>query len=179
MILKVIKYGLGLFLALQLAPQCFAQQASIFVKFDSYTCQGAMNAEFPNYSAASSFALGGTQTVALGSTGGQSVGRANFADTKIVKPLDDCTPKLFQALAGGTHLTTVTVSIMTPATSNTPAVHLLDVVMTDVIISGDEFAEAVGGRPSEVITLNWTKIQMTHVPSGTQFTWDQRTNSAF
>src|ERR1700676_2544872 len=127
MILKVVKYSLGLFLALQLAPQCFAQQNSIFVKFDSYTCQGAMNADLPNYSAASSFALGGTQQVALGS-GGQSAGRANFTDTKIVKPLDDCTPKLFQALAGGAHLAKVIVSIMTPATSNTPATHLLDVV---------------------------------------------------
>jgi type VI secretion system Hcp family effector len=180
MTFKVLKYALGLLLVCQLAPQCFAQQNTIFVKFDGFNCQGAMNPDFPGFSAVSSVALGGSNTVATSSGGaGSLTGRASFDDTKVVKTLDDCTPLLYQNLAKGTFLKTVTIEIMTPATSTTPATRLLEIVMTDVIVTSDEFAEAVGGRPSEVVTLYWVKITITHVPSNTTFTWDKSTNASF
>ena len=179
MTFKVLKYTLGLFLVCQLAPQCFAQQNTIFVKFDGFNCQGATNLDFPGFSAVSSVALGGTNSAATSSGGGTFAGRASFDVTKVVKTLDDCTPLLYQNLAKGTILLTVTIEIMTPATSTTPATRLLEIVMQFVLITSDEFAEAVGGRPSEVVTLFWGKITITHVPSNTTFTWDKAANTSF
>jgi type VI protein secretion system component Hcp len=178
MALKAAKYVLGLLIALQFGPQCFAQN-TIFAKFDSFACQGAGDGNFPNSSAISSVGLGGTNTFDIGSTGGASAGQTAFADIKLVKTLDDCTPLLFKALARGTVLNNVTISIINPATANTPATHLLDILLQAVVITSDQFAEAVGGKPSEVVTLGWRKITITHVPSNTQFTWDRATNSSF
>lgn len=179
MTFKVLKYALGLLLVFQLAPQCFAQQNSIFVKFDGFNCQGAVNLDLPGFSAVSSVALGGSNPgVIFGSGGGGSTGRTTFEDTKVVKSLDDCTPLLYQKLAQGTFLSTVTIEILTPATSTAPATRLLEIAMQTVVITSDEFAEAVGGKPSEVVTLDWAKITITHVPSGATFTWNKETNSA-
>lgn len=178
MTFKVLKYALGLLLVCQLAPQCFAQQNSILVRFDTFSCIGAAMADFPNFSAASSLALGGSNPGIVFGTGGASAGKTTFDDTKVVKTLDDCTPQLFKSLANGSNLATVTILILTPATATAPATQLLSVVMQNVVITSDEFAEAVGGKPSEVVTLDWTKITITHVPSGATFTWNKETNSA-
>jgi len=175
MILKAAKYALGLVLAFQLAPQCFAQN-SIFAKFDTFNCQGAMDREFPNSSAVFSIGLGATNTGTVGIGGGF---KATFADIKLVKTLDDCTTQLLTNLSKGTRLKTVTIAIVNPATATAPPTHVLNILLEDVVITGDEFAEAVGGRPSEVVSLFWTKITITHVPSGAKFTWNRLTNSTF
>lgn len=177
MILKAAKYIFGLVIAVQFAPQCFAQN-TIFAKFDTFACQGAMDRDFPNSSSVFSLGLGATNTFTVG-IGGAGAGRATFADIKLVKTLDDCTPLLLTNLAKGTNLKTVTISVVRPATSTTPLIHVLNIQLEGVVITSDEFAEAVGGQPSEVVTLAWTKITVTHVASNTKFTWDRQTNSAF
>jgi type VI secretion system Hcp family effector len=176
MTFKSAKYVLGLLLVLQLGPQCFAQN-TIFAKFDNFNCQGAASRDFPG-SAVFSVAFAGSNPFVL-ATGGAGSGKSSFADIKLVKTLDDCTPLLFDALAKGTNLANVTISIITPATSTTPATHLLDILLQNVLITSDEFAEAVGGRPSEVVALGWTKITITHVPTNTKFTWDRVANTTF
>jgi type VI protein secretion system component Hcp len=111
--------------------------------------------------------------------GGIGAGRSMFADIKLVKTLDDCTPLLFQNLAKGARLNTVNITIVTPATADTPARALLKIVLDTVFITSDEFTEAVGGRPAEVVTLSWQKITITYMPTGTRFGWDKLTNSTF
>jgi hypothetical protein len=88
MTFKALKFTLGLLLVFQFAPQFVAQQNSIFVKFDSFTCQGARNPEVLNNSAVSSVALGGARPAAV-TAGGIQPGATSFDDTKIVKTLDD------------------------------------------------------------------------------------------
>lgn len=176
MTFKSAKYVFGLLLVLQFGPQCFAQN-TIFAKFDNFNCQGAASRDFPG-SAVFSVAFGGSNPFVLG-TGGATSGQSSFADIKLVKTLDDCTPLLFNSLAKGANLANVTISILTPATGTTPATHLLDILLQNVRITSDEFAEAVGGRPSEVVGLGWTQITITHVPTNTKFTWDRAKNQSF
>jgi type VI protein secretion system component Hcp len=177
MIFKSAKYALGLLIVLQFSsPQSFAQN-TIFAKFDALTCQGAMDRDFPG-SAVFSIGFGGT-AVPGAAGGGIGAGRSMFADIKLVKTLDDCTPLLFQNLAKGARLNTVNITIVTPATADTPARALLKIVLDTVFITSDEFTEAVGGRPAEVVTLSWQKITITYMPTGTRFGWDKLTNSTF
>lgn len=138
-----------------------------------------MNPDFPNYSAVSSVSLGGTAPDITFVGGAGSGGKTTFDDIKIVKRLDDCTIQLFKTLANNTPLGKVTIAIMAPAVGAAPPTHLLDIVLTNVQITSDEFAEAVGGRPSEVVALNWQKITITHVPSGVSFSWDKVTGASF
>jgi type VI protein secretion system component Hcp len=177
MTFKSAKYVLGLLLVLPFGPQCFAQN-TIFAKFDNFSCQGAASREFPG-SAVFSVAFGGSFVPGTVGGGGAGAGKSSFADIKLVKTLDDCTPLLLDSLAKGKLLANVTISILTPATGTTPATHLLDILLQDVQITSDEFAEAVGGRPSEVVGLGWAKITITHVPSNTRFTWDRARNQSF
>ena len=172
---KAAKYVFALLLALPLAAPCLAQN-SIFVQFDTFKCQGAGNANFPNFSAASSVDLGGTGTVATGTGGGSAGGKTTFADIKVAKALDDCTPLLFKSLATGSHFATVKMSMVSRAT---PAIHLLDILLEEVVITSDQYSETAAGPPSEVLTLSWTKITVTHVASGNKFTWNRVTNSSF
>jgi type VI protein secretion system component Hcp len=165
MILKAAKYVLGLVIAFQFAPQCFAQD-SIFAKFDPLICQGAANRDFPG-SAVSSVAFGGTEP--------SGTARISFADIKLVKTLDDCTPLLFKSLAKVATLNPVTITIVTPATSTSPARPLIEITLSTVRIASDEFAEAVGGRPSEVVTLSYVKITIRYVPTNFTFTFDRQT----
>jgi type VI secretion system Hcp family effector len=177
---KAAKYVLALSIALVLGPQCFAQN-NILAKFDTFSCQGAGNADFPNYAAVFSVQFGGTDPAAnLFFLGGAGGGKTSFADITLVKTLDDCTPLLFKALANGTVLGTVKISMINPATTSNPAItRILDITLTNVVISSDSFAEAAGGKPSEVVTLSWQKITITHVASNTSFNWDRATNAAF
>jgi type VI secretion system secreted protein Hcp len=139
-----------------------------------------MNGDFPNSSAVFSLGLGGTNTSTIAAgTGGAGAGKATFADVRLVKTLDDCTPPLLTALATGQHLATVKISVVNPATGTSPMTRILEILLENVFISGDEFAEAVGGRPSEVVTLAWEKITVTHVPSGAKFTWNKVLNGTF
>lgn len=175
MTFKAAKYVFGLSLALLFPVQCFAQN-SIFAQFDAFNCRGAGNANFPKFSAAFSVDFGGTGAVAPGTGGGSGGGKTTFADVKVAKTLDDCTPLLFKSLATGSHIATVKISMVTTAA---PTTHVLDILLEDVVITSDEYSETAAGRPSEAVTLAWTKITVTHVPSGNKFTWDRATNSSF
>lgn len=175
MTLKAAKYVFALWLALPFAAPCFAQN-SIFVQFDTFKCQGAGNGNFPNFSAASGVELGGTGAVAPGSGGGSGGGKTTFADIKVAKALDDCTPLLLKSLATGSHIASVRISMVSRAT---PAIHLVDILLEDVVITSDQYSETAAGPPSEALTLAWTKITVTHVASGNKFTWDRATNSSF
>lgn len=175
---KAAKYVFALLLALPFAAPCVAQN-SIFVQFDTFKCQGAGNANFPNFSAASNVEFGGTGAAAStggGSGGGSSGGKTTFADIKVAKALDDCTPLLFKSLATGSHIAAVKISMVNRAT---PAIHVLDILLEDVLITSDQYSETAAGPPSEVLTIAWTKITVTHVASGNQFTWNRVTNSSF
>ena len=173
MTFKAAKYILGLLVVLQFGPQCFGQE--IFVQFDPsvFTCSGDMNREFPNFSLASSVGFGATDTV-IHTAGGDRPAPPMFPDIKLVKTLDDCTPSILENLAKGTIFKTVTISIVKPGPTGLP-VHVLDILLNGVIITSDEFAEA-GGAPSEVVTLDWTRISVTHVQSGKKFTWNRTLN---
>ena len=173
MTFKVVKYIFALVLALQFCPQGFAQN-TIFAKFDTLSCRGANDLEFPGFSAVFSISFGATETATA-----TLVGRPMFEDIKLVKTLDDCTPLLFKNLAQGPRLASVTIHMVTPGTGTAPPTRILDILLEQVLVTGDEFAEAAGGRPSEVVSLSWTKITITHVPTGNKFTWNRVTNAPF
>lgn len=175
MTFKAAKYVLVLLLAPFFASPCFAQD-SIFVQFDTFKCRGAGDPDFPDFSAAFSVEFAGAGAVAPGTGGGSGGGKTAFADIKVTKTLDDCTPLLFKSLATLSHLATVKISMVTTAS---PPTRLLDILLEGVVITSDQYSESATAPPSEVVTLAWTKITVTHVPSGNKFTWDRATNSSF
>jgi type VI protein secretion system component Hcp len=59
------------------------------------------------------------------------------------------------------------------AAGGTSAVLLIE--LQGVALVSDNFTEGAGGELDEVITLSYQKIKITHVPSGTTFTWDINT----
>jgi type VI protein secretion system component Hcp len=169
-----LKYVLGLLLALQFGPQCFAQQ-NIFVQFDTsaFICTGAGNKEASGFSAVSSVGFGATDTVTH-SVGGDFPGKPMFPDIKLAKTLDDCTPDILNSLARGKIFNTVKIEIL-KTTPTGMVIHALDILLKRVIITSDAFTDDASGQPSEVITLDWTQISVTE---GTKvFTWNRATNT--
>jgi len=170
---KYVFVSLGV-LALSGSP-CVAQN-TIFVQFSGLNCQGAADPNFPG-SAISSVSLEGDNPVSFNTTGGGS-GKVSFTDIKLVKTLDDCTPLLFQNLAMGTQFQAVTIKIVSPATASTPATPLVIIQLSGASLSSDQLVQAAGGRPSELVTVAFVKITLTHVPSNKTFSWNIQTNSS-
>jgi type VI protein secretion system component Hcp len=173
---KSAKYIFGLLIALQVGPRCLAQN-TIFAKFDNLNCQGIVVGHLDE-AAVFSLSIGATNDAIL-SAGGAGSGKAQFADIKVVKTLDACTPQLFQKLAQGTPLNEVDIEIVNPATASAPETPVLLIQLLNVTVTSEEFAEAVGGRPSEVVGLFWQKITIIHQGSNATFKWDRSTNATF
>lgn len=81
---------------------------------------------------------------------GQAAGRRMHKPLVIVKEIDVASPKLYEACSTGKHFLSATVEM------GGKQYKLYDVVIASVQKSGG------GERPMETITLNFTKIEMTH-----------------
>jgi len=101
--------------------------------------------------------VGRADTSAIGSaTGGAGAGKVTIHDIRITKTLDSASPLLFRAAAAGGHLKTAQLDFVRADKSV-----VYQIKLTDVVISS--YSKSSGGdRPTESLTLTFTKIEVTY-----------------
>jgi type VI secretion system secreted protein Hcp len=104
-----------------------------------------------------SFSFGASRpTTGGGATTGGGTGREgkpSVSSITITKNQDVASPKLFQLCASGKHLPKVTIEMSSPTKGVTYQAVLSDVIFTNRQVSSG------GDRPTESMTLNFTKIE--------------------
>jgi type VI secretion system secreted protein Hcp len=96
-----------------------------------------------------------TESAGASRGAGGGAGKPKFGDMHIVKTVDKATPLLLKACASGTHFPSVTLVVR--KAGGDPK---LTVTMDDVVISSYQTGGSSGGeRPTESLSLNFTKIE--------------------
>ena len=172
---KLAVFGLVPLSLLMAQPQLLgADEMPIFGDMTGLSCKGSSDSAFPGF-AVSSFSLGDSLPAGSAASGtGAGAGKPSFQDISVVKGLDDCTPLMFEAVAKGTHFSSITLTVVHKG-NKTP---ILVIQLTDATVTSDKFTEGAAKELDEVITLSYTKIMITHVPSGNKVTIDVLTNTA-
>ncbi len=93
------------------------------------------------------------------SNGERTTGRADHGDMVITKYVDQATPLLNEKLCAGKPVGQVTFKI--GRSDDNKFLPLMDYVMDDVVISSVSVGGG-GGKPSETVTLNYSKIKWTY-----------------
>lgn len=111
-----------------------------------------------------SWSWGVSNSASHSTGGGAGSGKATFQDISITKVLDKSSPQLFLATASGKHYPTATLK----AAADTNKDGKLDyyvIKLTDVLVSSYQQSGASGGdKPTESISLNFAKIEITYLP---------------
>lgn len=115
--------------------------------------------------------------------GGGTAGKPSFSDIAITKITDKATPLLYLSAAQGEHLQQ---AVLTVRNSGATPFEFYRITLTDVIISSVQTSGSSGGeRPTESISLNFTRIEWRYIPqnpdgsAGTPIvkTWNLATNT--
>jgi type VI secretion system secreted protein Hcp len=103
----------------------------------------------------SSFSWGATNTSSDAQGRGGGTGKAKLSDIQITKKVDAASPVLFQALTSGRHYKEVVIELRKSGGQGSPYYR---VTMSDVLVAADK--TSAGDRPTEALTLNFTKIEV-------------------
>lgn len=131
-----------------------------------------------------SFSLGVTMTSGTVVGGGGGAGKASFSDISFSKKLDKSSPLLYLNCAQGKH---IPQAILHVRKSGDKPQEYYTITLTDVLISSVQTSGASGtDRPSESLSLNFTKIEFSYAaqrPDGSLETpvtssWNLATNTA-
>jgi type VI secretion system secreted protein Hcp len=121
---------------------------------------------------------GMSQSGTTHSGGGGGAGKANFQDISFTKYIDSSTNAMMNALAKGTHLPTVTLTVRKAGEGQKKyiLITLNEVIVTSISTGGS------GGedRLTENVTLNFAKFSFAYTPQDSKgtiagdktFTWD-------
>lgn len=103
-----------------------------------------------------SWSWGANQTSSIGSqSSGAGAGKANMQDFSFTKRIDKSSPVLYSLYQSGKSAKNVTLTVSNG--SSTP----LKIQLTDATVSGYGLSSG-GDRPSESITLNFSKISFSY-----------------
>ena len=114
-----------------------------------------------------SFSFGATQTG--GTTGGAGAGKVIFSDISFTKPVDKSTPLLYLTCAQGKHIPTAVLYGRKAGERNTD---YLVITLSDVLISSVQTGGSAGDRPTESISLNYTKIEFSYARQKSDGSYD-------
>jgi len=90
------------------------------------------------------------------SAGGATAERANFSDFKVVKRIDNATPKLALACSDGTHIKEINIEL---CRAGGDRVKYMEYKLSNCIISSISIGGSSGVEPSETLTFNYGKIE--------------------
>jgi type VI secretion system secreted protein Hcp len=90
---------------------------------------------------------------------GRAAGRANVSEIQITKAHDTASPLLMQAAVTGRHFKNATLYVRKAGAAQP----YLEYKLSDVIVSGYQTSSG-GDRPTESMSLNFTKIEMLDHP---------------
>ena len=134
----------------------------IFLKLDGIKGESA-DAKHKDEIHIESFSWGMNQTGAHGSGGGGGAGKVSVHDISITKHVDKSSPLLMLACASGQHIKEALVTVR--KAGETP-LEYLKIKLTDILISGVQFAGHGSDLLSENVTLNFAKFQTEYQEQG-------------
>lgn len=131
-----------------------------------------------------SYSWGASNNATYSATsGGYTTGKAQFESLQITKKVDIASPNFGKAVAMGTNYPTATLTLYSGGTEK-PSAYMI-YTMTDVIITGVQHSGNANDVPTEQVSLNYAKLQVTHkeladgaVKRQTLFTYDLSTAKA-
>lgn len=106
---------------------------------------------------------------AMGSSKNRQASAPSISEVVITKALDDSTAKILEEALDGKDAT-VTISFVR---TGSPAVLYLKYILQKVIMSGYSISSG-GDRPSESISLNFTKVEINVIPEKDDATEDSK-----
>jgi len=96
----------------------------------------------------------GVSPQGTGQSSGAGGGRKSVSDLRITKVVDKASAKLFQACATGQHIKQATLVVR--KAGGKP---YLTIKLDNVLVSSYQQSNGAGGKPTESISLNFTKIE--------------------
>jgi type VI secretion system secreted protein Hcp len=105
-----------------------------------------------------SYSWGASSNASLSSTG-YTTGRAQFEALQITKKVDIASPNFGKAVATGTHYPSATLTLYSG--SEKPTAYMI-YKMTDVLITGVQHGGSANDMPTEQVSLNYAKLEVTH-----------------
>ncbi len=130
-----------------------------------------------------SFSWGVTNHSVGGGSGG-GAGRATFSDLSVMKPAGKGSPSLFVNCASGRHFQRAEVDVVL-VTEGAPPVYE-KFLLTDCLITSYQISGSGGERPTESLSLNFTKIEFRQLVQNQEGVfdyqhagWDLRSNRPF
>lgn len=159
---------------------------AIYLKFDK-EIKGEVTAEgFPGQIQVGSVQWGvGIGVSSVTGNANREASIPSFSEVTITKTTDISSTPLFKETCGRENFTSATLSFTTTAKGNSNLV-FLEIKLENVIISGYTMSSGGEGRPTESLSLNYTKITMKYMldEKGTlaakapEVAWDLATNKA-
>jgi type VI secretion system Hcp family effector len=113
---------------------------------------------------------GVVRSSSVGAGTGASGGKVKFNEFTIKKSTDQATPILFQNCTVGAHFPSVTLYFDEPdqtgAAGGVTYTTYMTITLTDASVTSDSISGDGGDRPTEILTLNFTKATMTYSAPG-------------
>lgn len=160
--LVVLASGLLLTASLSAAaPANGKPQSSITVTVDGLSCTAGAGA---GAFAASSWSVGGSNTVVAGGGGG-AAGKVSLQDLNLAREADGCSPALLGAMTNGRHFTRATLTQHDADGVATATLTLTDVLFSSWNLSGRTTQADV----VENVSITFTRICFADVASGASF----------
>jgi len=130
-----------------------------------------------------SWSWGASNTGSMAGGGGGGAGKVSMQDFHFTHAVDKSSPKLFMSLATGEHIKEATLMVRK---SGGDQQEYLTYKFTDVLVTSLTSAAGAGDPvPTESISLNFSKIEMSYKPQSAEGTrsipitasWDLKTNT--
>lgn len=124
-----------------------------------------------------SWSFGATQSGSSAQAGGAGVGKVNVHDITVTKKVDKASTTLFLDCCNGIHIKEGTITCRKAGGDQQ---EFMKVKLTDILVSSYQVGGAHGDdSPTESITLNFAKIQVTYSPQKPDGTLDSAMNSGW
>ncbi|MBL8834637.1 MAG: type VI secretion system tube protein Hcp [Alphaproteobacteria bacterium] len=106
------------------------------------------------------FGAARSMTTLAGRAADREASEPSISEVVITKPNDDASAKLFEEAVIGTDGKKVTIEFVS---TGSPGVKYLDVKLENVLVSSYTMSGSSGdGRPMESVSLNFTKVMISH-----------------
>jgi type VI secretion system secreted protein Hcp len=124
-----------------------------------------------------SWSFGASQPAISAHGGGGGAGKVNMHDITVTKKVDKASTTLFLNCCNGTHIKEATI---TSRKAGGDQQDFMKVKLNDILISSYNVGGSQGDdAPTESITLNFAKIQVTYSPQKADGTLDSAVNSGW
>jgi len=108
-----------------------------------------------------SYSWGASSNATFGSTG-YTTGKAQFEVLQITKKVDIASPNFGKAVATGTHYPSATLTLYSGGSEGAKPTAYMIYKMTDVLITGVQHGGSANDMPTEQVSLNYAKLEVTH-----------------